>query len=77
MYGIVYLYIYVYLFIKNILLYREKIQRSRPISISLTAGCQLFERHVTRTSLECDFDDCKKKLIERGEGFAALSLAAE
>uniref|UniRef100_A0A146L6Q9 Translation initiation factor eIF2B subunit alpha n=1 Tax=Lygus hesperus TaxID=30085 RepID=A0A146L6Q9_LYGHE len=55
----------------------ERIQRSRPMSISLTAGCQLFERHVTRTSLECSFDDCKRKLIERGEGFAALSLAAE
>lgn len=54
----------------------DEIQRIRPTSISLAAGCQLFGRHVTRTSLDCSFDECKRRLIERGDGFAALSLSA-
>lgn len=37
----------------------------------LTAACELFARHVTRTALDIgDFDACKKRLIERGERFA-------
>jgi hypothetical protein len=36
----------------------------------LTAACELFARHVTRTALDIgDFDVCKKQLIERGEKF--------
>lgn len=44
-------------------------------TISLTAGCELFSRYVTRTSLELtDFLKCKAKIIERGEWFAQQSL---
>ncbi|ERM96052.1 translation initiation factor eIF-2B subunit alpha isoform X1 [Amborella trichopoda] len=47
-------------------------------SISLSAGCDLFMRHVTRTSaLEYeDFDAAKARLIERGERFGEISLRA-
>mmetsp|Transcript_67656 Transcript_67656/g.167167 ORF Transcript_67656/g.167167 Transcript_67656/m.167167 type:complete len:311 (+) Transcript_67656:88-1020(+) len=44
-------------------------QRSK--MIQLTAACELFARHVTRTALDIgDFDECKKRLVERGEKFA-------
>lgn len=45
-------------------------------SISLSAGCDLFMRYVTRTSaLEYeDFDAAKLRLIERGEKFGEISL---
>jgi len=45
-------------------------------SISLTAGCELFLRYVTRTGLDFadDFSDCKRLLIERGEKFAEISM---
>lgn len=46
-------------------------------SISLTAGCELFLRHVTRCFLEFnDFEKCKAQLIDRGEVFAQTSLAS-
>nr|CAD1832278.1 unnamed protein product [Ananas comosus var. bracteatus] len=47
-------------------------------SISLSAGCDLFMRYVTRTSaLEYeDFDAAKRRLIERGEKFGEISLKA-
>lgn len=47
-------------------------------SISLSAGCDLFMRYVTRTSaLEYeDFDAAKSRLIERGEKFGEISLKA-
>ncbi|KAG1366383.1 translation initiation factor eIF-2B subunit alpha [Cocos nucifera] len=47
-------------------------------SISLSAGCDLFMRYVTRTSaLEYeDFDAAKLRLIERGEKFGEISLKA-
>ncbi|KAI3950687.1 hypothetical protein MKX01_035079 [Papaver californicum] len=47
-------------------------------SISLTAGCDLFMRYVTRTSaLEYeDFDAAKLRLIERAEKFAEISRKA-
>jgi len=45
-------------------------QRSK--AIQLTAACELFARHVTRTALDIgNFDACKKRLIDRGERFAA------
>mmetsp|Transcript_28285 Transcript_28285/g.57107 ORF Transcript_28285/g.57107 Transcript_28285/m.57107 type:complete len:310 (+) Transcript_28285:42-971(+) len=45
-------------------------QRSK--AIQLTAACELFARHVTRTALDVgNFDACKKRLIDRGERFAA------
>ena len=44
-------------------------QRSKVIQ--LTAACELFARHVTRTALDVgDFDMCKQRLIERGQRFA-------
>ncbi|XP_026429591.1 translation initiation factor eIF-2B subunit alpha-like [Papaver somniferum] len=47
-------------------------------SISLTAGCDLFMRYVTRTSaLEYeDFDAAKLRLIERAEKFGEISRKA-
>ncbi|CAI9766055.1 unnamed protein product [Fraxinus pennsylvanica] len=47
-------------------------------SISLTAGCDLFMRYVTRTSaLEYeDFNSAKSRLLERAEKFGELSLKA-
>ncbi|KAK1263396.1 hypothetical protein QJS04_geneDACA013587 [Acorus gramineus] len=47
-------------------------------SISLSAGCDLFMRYVTRTSaLEYeDFNAAKSRLIERGEKFGEISLRA-
>ncbi|XP_073299241.1 uncharacterized protein [Primulina huaijiensis] len=47
-------------------------------SISLTAGCDLFMRYVTRTSaLEYeDFGSAKSRLIERAEKFGEISYKA-
>ncbi|CAK9310554.1 unnamed protein product [Citrullus colocynthis] len=47
-------------------------------SISLTAGCDLFTRYVTRTSaLEYeDFKSAKSRLIERAEKFGEISCKA-
>uniref|UniRef100_A0A0D6QZX2 Translation initiation factor eIF2B subunit alpha n=1 Tax=Araucaria cunninghamii TaxID=56994 RepID=A0A0D6QZX2_ARACU len=47
-------------------------------SISLSAGCDLFMRYVTRTAaLEYeDFHTAKSRLIERGERFGEISLKA-
>ncbi|WVZ18135.1 hypothetical protein V8G54_005457 [Vigna mungo] len=47
-------------------------------SISLTAGCDLFMRYVTRTSaLEYeDFNSAKSRLIERAEKFGEISHKA-
>lgn len=44
-------------------------------SISLTAGCDLFMRYVTRTSaLEYeDFDSAKARILERAEKFGDIS----
>ncbi|XP_065867593.1 uncharacterized protein [Euphorbia lathyris] len=47
-------------------------------SISLTAGCDLFMRYVTRTSaLEYeDFNSARSRLIERAEKFGEISYKA-
>lgn len=46
-------------------------------TISLTAGCELFLRYVTRCFLEFDdFEQCKAQLIDRGEVFATTSLSS-
>eukprot|EP00761_Pharyngomonas_kirbyi_P004253 gb/GECH01004257.1/.p1 GENE.gb/GECH01004257.1/~~gb/GECH01004257.1/.p1 ORF type:complete len:325 (+),score=87.96 gb/GECH01004257.1/:1-975(+) len=46
----------------------------RRSAISVTSGCELFLRFVTRTSLEInEFESCKEKLIERGEFFAQVA----
>jgi hypothetical protein len=46
--------------------------RCNPTAISLKAGCELFLRYTTRTSaLEIeDFQQAKKRLIERGQHFS-------
>ena len=48
-------------------------------AISLSAGCELFKRFVTRTSFEAmetnyDFEDSKARLIQRGRMFEETSL---
>ncbi|KAK9931567.1 hypothetical protein M0R45_018839 [Rubus argutus] len=47
-------------------------------SISLTAGCDLFMRYVTRTSALVyeDFNSAKSCLIERAEKFGEISTKA-
>lgn len=44
-------------------------------SISLTAGCDLFMRYVTRTSAldHEDFSSAKSRLLERAEKFGEIS----
>jgi translation initiation factor eIF-2B subunit alpha len=51
-------------------------QASDETSISLSAGCDLFMRYVTRTSA-LEYEDIsagKARLIERGERFGEISL---
>lgn len=46
-------------------------------SISLSSGCELFMRHVTRTFLEFeDFERCKDELLTRGQRFERQSLVS-
>mmetsp|Transcript_26283 Transcript_26283/g.86373 ORF Transcript_26283/g.86373 Transcript_26283/m.86373 type:complete len:300 (+) Transcript_26283:236-1135(+) len=48
-----------------------KFEGQRSKVIQLTAACELFARHVTRTALDIgDFEACKQRLIERGMRFA-------
>uniref|UniRef100_A0A7S2RC42 Translation initiation factor eIF2B subunit alpha n=1 Tax=Eucampia antarctica TaxID=49252 RepID=A0A7S2RC42_9STRA len=45
--------------------------------IALASGCELFLRYVTRCFLELpDFTACIAQVLERGERFAGISLAA-
>jgi translation initiation factor eIF-2B subunit alpha len=50
---------------------------SRSSSIALQSGIELFLKYITRTFLETpNFDECKSLVLERGERFHKLSLAA-
>jgi len=51
---------------------------TRSHSIAVSSGCELFLKYVTRTFLEelPDFEECRKAVLERGERFAGISLAA-
>lgn len=45
--------------------------------IALASGCELFQKYITRAFLESpSFEDCRQLVIERGERFAGISLAA-
>jgi len=45
--------------------------------IALQSGCELFLKYVTRTFLELpDFEECRQAVLERGERFQMISLAA-
>jgi translation initiation factor eIF-2B subunit alpha len=45
--------------------------------IALASGCDLFLKYVTRSFLELpDFEACRQEVLERGERFAGISLAA-
>ena len=45
--------------------------------IALASGCDLFLKYVTRSFLELpDFEACRQEVLERGERFADISLAA-
>lgn len=45
--------------------------------IALASGCDLFLKYVTRSFLETpDFEACRQEVLERGEIFAGISLAA-
>jgi translation initiation factor eIF-2B subunit alpha len=45
--------------------------------IALQSGCELFLKYITRTFLELpDFEECRLAILERGERFQLISLAA-
>lgn len=45
--------------------------------IALSSGCDLFLKYVTRSFLELpDFEACRQEVLDRGERFAGISLAA-
>lgn len=45
--------------------------------IALSSGCDLFLKYVTRSFLELDdFEACRRQVLERGERFAGISVAA-
>jgi len=45
--------------------------------IALASGCELFLKYVTRAFLESpSFEECRQLVLERGERFAGISLAA-
>ena len=54
------------------------IQNNHPQGmIAVRSGCELFLRYSTRTFLELpNFSECKKQILERGERFQMISLAA-
>mmetsp|Transcript_5810 Transcript_5810/g.9683 ORF Transcript_5810/g.9683 Transcript_5810/m.9683 type:complete len:318 (+) Transcript_5810:51-1004(+) len=55
----------------------ERLKATDKSSISLAAGCELFSRYVTRTSLDItDFSACRARLIKRGKEFATSSMDA-
>jgi len=44
-------------------------------SLAVSCGCELFMRHVTRTTLEIpDFDACKESLSQRGHHYLEMTL---
>eukprot|EP01136_Pigoraptor_vietnamica_P034162 Opistho-1_new@97823 len=45
-------------------------------SISLSSGCDLFMRFVTRTALDSNFEECKRLLIERGNIFVEKAASS-
>eukprot|EP00538_Stauroneis_constricta_P011813 CAMPEP_0119563326 /NCGR_PEP_ID=MMETSP1352-20130426/23033_1 /TAXON_ID=265584 /ORGANISM="Stauroneis constricta, Strain CCMP1120" /LENGTH=362 /DNA_ID=CAMNT_0007611895 /DNA_START=127 /DNA_END=1215 /DNA_ORIENTATION=+ len=45
--------------------------------IALASGCDLFLKYVTRSFLELpNFESCRQEVLERGQRFAGMSLAA-
>ena len=45
--------------------------------IALQSGCELFLKYITRTFLELpDFEACRQAILQRGERFQLVSLAA-
>lgn len=46
-------------------------------SIALQSGIELFLKYITRTFLEApNFEECRQSVLERGERFQMMSLAA-
>lgn len=44
--------------------------KGKESSISIKSGCELFKRFITRMFRDAqDFEECKAKLIHRGERF--------
>lgn len=53
----------------------ESIKSLNKSAISLASGCELFKRYVTRASLDNpNYEECKQRIIERGEWFFSESL---
>lgn len=56
--------------------YHRMTQRSSS-KIALQSGIELFLKYITRTFLETpNFDECREAVLERGERFQTMSLAA-
>jgi translation initiation factor eIF-2B subunit alpha len=56
--------------------YHRMTQRSSS-KIALQSGIELFLKYITRTFLESpNFDECREAVLERGERFQTMSLAA-
>ncbi len=70
------MFLYSYLFDKNSIQKVAKEYASVSGStISITSGCELFLRFVTRQSLEIpEFEACKSKLLERGQYITKLAV---
>lgn len=55
----------------------HKEHHNRRSHIALQSGCELFLKYITRTFLELpDFEECRQAILERGERFQLISLAA-
>ena len=61
----------------DLMMERSSTATSGRSNIALQSGCELFLKYITRTFLELpDFEQCKKAILERGQRFQTISLAA-
>ena len=61
---------------EEMMAYADKNVKNRS-HIALSSGCELFLKYITRAFLESpSFEDCRQHVLERGERFAGISLAA-
>lgn len=57
---------------------KKEVKNWNPDIISLSSGCELFTRFVTRASLEIqDFETCKERLLQRAERFFQISSGSK
>eukprot|EP01099_Mayorella_cantabrigiensis_P002201 TRINITY_DN1970_c0_g1_i1.p1 TRINITY_DN1970_c0_g1~~TRINITY_DN1970_c0_g1_i1.p1 ORF type:complete len:245 (-),score=55.03 TRINITY_DN1970_c0_g1_i1:341-1075(-) len=57
---------------------KEEVKAWNKDIISLSSGCELFTRFVTRASLEIqDFETCKERLVQRAERFLQIASGSK